>query len=71
MVTIMTCGVIKFSLFFRSKKPLNHVMVEPEHNSTAQHRRDSEAYVTWKRKNTIACITLLSSMDDAVMCEFE
>ena len=52
-------------------KPLNHVMVEPEHGSTAQHRRESEAYVTWKRKNTIARITLLSSMDDAVMCEFE
>ena len=52
-------------------KPLNHVMVEPEHGSIAQHRRDSKAYVTWKRKNTIARITLLSSMDDVVMCKFE
>ena len=27
--------------------------------------------MTWKRKNTIARITLLSSMDDALICEFE
>ena len=46
-------------------------MVEPEHGSTAQHRSDFEAYMTWKRKNTIAHITLLTSMDDAVICEFE
>ena len=46
-------------------------MVESEHDSTAQYKKDSEAYVTWKRKKTIARITLLSSMDDAVMCEFE
>ena len=52
-------------------EPLNHVMVEPEHGSTAQHRSDFEAYMTWKRKNTIAHITLLTSMDDAVICEFE
>ena len=71
MVIIMTCGVVKFSSFWRSKKPLNHVMVEPKHGSTTQQRRDFEAYVTWKRMNTIAHIALLSSIDDAVMCEFE
>ena len=52
-------------------EPLNHVMVELEHDSTAQHRSDFEAYMTWKRKNTIARIMLLSCMDDTVMCKFE
>ena len=50
---------------------LNNVMNEPENGATAQHRRDQEAYVAWKKKNSIARITLLSSMQDDLMCEFE
>ena len=49
---------------------LKLVMHEPEVGTSAQHRRDREAYDSWKRKNSIARITLLSSMDDDVMREF-
>ena len=37
---------------------------EPEQGTTTQHRRDQEAYEAWKKKNFIARITLLSSMDN-------
>ena len=33
--------------------------------------RDMETYQTWKRKNSLARITMLSSMTDALMCENE
>jgi len=46
-------------------------LVEPEEGNTAQHRRDLEAYQAWKKKNSIARITLLSAMADDLMCEFE
>jgi hypothetical protein len=49
---------------------LNVTMEVPENGNTAQHRRDREVYDAWKRKNSIARITLLSSMDDDVMREF-
>ncbi|OMO53257.1 Zinc finger, CCHC-type [Corchorus capsularis] len=47
------------------------VMAELEQGSTAQHKRDQEAFQTWKRKNSIARITLLSCMTDELICEFE
>ena len=52
-------------------EPLTMAMVEPEAGNTAQHRRDQEAYLSWKKKNSIARITLLSAMADDLMCEFE
>lgn len=53
------------------RETLNYIMVEPEQGNSAQHRRDQEAYQTWKKKNSIARITLLSCMQDDLMCEFE
>ena len=47
---------------------LNIVLDEPEAGNTAQHKRDREAYEAWKRKNSLARITLLSSMEN-VSCE--
>ncbi|XP_028782485.1 uncharacterized protein LOC114738591 [Neltuma alba] len=52
-------------------EPLTTVMVEPEARNTAQHRRDQEANQAWKKKNSIARITLLSAMADDIMCKFE
>ena len=52
-------------------KILNNVMVEPEQDNTAQHRRDLEAYIAWKGKNSLARITLLSSMENEVMREYQ
>ena len=49
---------------------LKVVLHEPEAGTSAQHKRDREAFDSWKRKNSIARITLLSSMDDDVMREF-
>ena len=49
---------------------LNLVMIEPEDGTTAQHRRDKEAFAAWKKKNSTARITLLSSMDNDIMREF-
>ena len=51
-------------------KVLDVVMKEPEAGTTAQHKRDREAFDAWKRKNSIARITMLSSMDDDIMREF-
>ena len=50
---------------------LTNTMVEPPVGNTAQHRRDMETYQTWKRKNSLARITMLSNMTDALMCENE
>ncbi|OMO74603.1 Zinc finger, CCHC-type [Corchorus olitorius] len=50
---------------------LSFVMAEPEQGSTAQHKRDQKALKTWKRKNSIARITLLSYMTDELICEFK
>ncbi|ESQ44621.1 hypothetical protein EUTSA_v10003350mg, partial [Eutrema salsugineum] len=53
------------------KETLFHHMEEPEQGTTAQHEKDQQTYVVWKRKNSIARITLLSCMQDDLMCEFE
>ena len=50
---------------------LNFIMNEHEEGNTAQHRRDHETYETWKKKNSLARITLLSSMHDDVMRKFQ
>ena len=45
--------------------------VEPEHGTTAQHRRDMEAYKAYKRKDRFARILMLSSMRNDLMLRFE
>ena len=49
---------------------LDIVMKEPEAGTTTQHKRDREANDSWKQKNSIAHITMLSSMGDGIMREF-
>ena len=44
---------------------LHHTMIEPPNGNTTQHRRDIQA---WKKKNTTARITSLSSMENDLMC---
>ena len=41
---------------------LNHIRQELEQGNSAQHRREQETYVAWKKKNSLAHITLLSCM---------
>ncbi|KAI9186862.1 hypothetical protein LWI28_021683 [Acer negundo] len=50
---------------------LTNTMDEPPNGNTAQHRTYMETYQTWKRKNSLARITMLSSMTNALMCENE
>ena len=46
-------------------------MQEPEQGNSAQHRKDQETYVAWKKKNSLARITLLSCMQDDLLIERE
>ena len=46
-------------------------MVEHEHGTTAQHRRDLEAYQAYKSKDRVAHILMLSSMRNDMMLPFE
>ena len=43
---------------------LNHIMQEPEQGNSAQHRRDQEAYVAWKKKKNylILCCQVVCKM---------
>lgn len=50
---------------------LSTVMAEPKHGNTSQHRRDLEAYQNWCKKDRTARNTLLSSMNNDLMCEYE
>ena len=49
---------------------LNNIMAKPEQGNITQHRKDLEAYNTWKRKNSFTRITLLSNMENDVMREY-
>ena len=49
---------------------LSNVMAELEQGNTTQQKRNLEAYNVWKRKNSLARITLLSSMENDVMREY-
>ncbi|XP_031250319.1 uncharacterized protein LOC116108189 [Pistacia vera] len=49
---------------------LTTTMEEPEEGATTQHRRDRAAYDMWKKKNSTACITLLSNMDNDLMKKY-
>ncbi|XP_070047690.1 uncharacterized protein [Nicotiana tomentosiformis] len=46
-------------------------MNEPEEGNTAQHRREREAYDSWKKKNSITRIMLLSTLDDGILRDFK
>ena len=46
-------------------------MVESEHGTTTQHKRDIEAYQAYKRKDRVARILMLSSMRNDLMLCFE
>ena len=46
---------------------LNQLTEEPEDGNTAQHKRDKDAFAAWKKKNSLARITLLSSMENDIM----
>jgi hypothetical protein len=46
-------------------------MAEPEQGNTAQHKLDMEAYQTYKRKDRVARILMLSSMRNDIMLCFE
>ena len=56
------------------EEALTHVVQPPAPNAaenSTQHRRDLEAYTAWKSKNSIARITLLNTMQNDLLCEFE
>ena len=50
---------------------ITKLMVEPEHGTTAQHKRDMEAYQAYKRNDRVSCILMLSSMRNDMMLCFE
>ena len=46
-------------------------MVEPEQGNTTQHKLDMEAYQTYKRKDHVARILMLSNMRNDIMLRYE
>ena len=52
-------------------KTITQPMDEPEQGTTAQHRRDLEAYQAYKRKDHAARILMRSSMKNDLMLRFE
>lgn len=46
-------------------------LVKGQHPNNAQHKRDMEAYHTWKKKDSIARGILISSMNDDLLYEYE
>lgn len=50
---------------------LTHAMDEPEQGNTVQHRRDLEAYQKWFKNDRCARFTMLSSMHNDLIGEFE
>jgi hypothetical protein len=50
---------------------LSSKMTRPEDGNTAQHRRDLEAYQSWFKKDRSTCFTMLSSMHDDLIGEYE
>ncbi|CAN6482755.1 unnamed protein product [Victoria cruziana] len=47
---------------------LNHRMIRPDGH---QNRRDIDAYNSWKHMNTVARVTMLCSIQDDIMYQFE
>uniref|UniRef100_A0A2N9HS45 Integrase catalytic domain-containing protein n=1 Tax=Fagus sylvatica TaxID=28930 RepID=A0A2N9HS45_FAGSY len=50
---------------------LTNSMEEPEQGNNAQNRRDLEAYQSWRKKDRCARFTMLSSMHNDLIGEFE
>ena len=50
---------------------LHTTMKKPQDGDSVQSKRDMEAYEAWKKKNSTARLTLLSSMDNYIMCQYE
>jgi hypothetical protein len=46
-------------------------MAEPEQGNTTQHKLDKEACQTYKRKDHVTCILMLSSMRNDIILRFE
>ena len=46
-------------------------MTRPEDGNTAQHRRDLEAYQSWFKKDRSTHFTMLSSIHDDLIREYE
>ena len=52
-------------------KTLTNVMMRPKNGNTAQHRRDLKVYESWVKKDRCAHFTMLSSMHNDLIGEFE
>ena len=50
---------------------LNHSLSKPDEGSTEQHQRDLAAYKSWRKKDLYARFTMLSSMHNDLIGEFE
>ena len=50
---------------------ISQSMVELEHGTTAQHRRDMEAYQAYEHKDRVVRILMLSNMRNYLMLCFE
>ena len=52
-------------------KTLTHSLSKPDEGSIEQHQRDLAAYESWRKKDLCACFTILSSMHNDLIGEFE
>ena len=50
---------------------ITQLMIEPEQGNTTQHKFDMEAYRTYKHKDHVTRILMLSSMRNDIMLHFE
>ena len=46
-------------------------MLESKQGNSAQHRRDHEAYMAWKKKSSLARITFLNCIQDDLLIKYE
>ncbi|KAJ4971487.1 hypothetical protein NE237_004586 [Protea cynaroides] len=75
MEPIMICGTLKSNICLISKitylEHLTTVMDQPDEGTTAQHRRDLDAYIMWVKKDCSTRFILLRSMHNDLIgtCE--
>ena len=50
---------------------LTHLLSKPDEGSTEQHQHDLAAYESWRKKDLCARFTILSSMHNDLISEFE
>ena len=50
---------------------LTHLLSKPNEGSTEQHQHDLAAYESWHKKDLCARFTILSSMHNDLISEFE